>query len=641
MYTFLGFNRIYVRAARLLSILVLSYAFVPVGAASIEKADAWVDFSEGANNDQSARILDYSYSGFEFSNEPIPDVSKWERVSVTKYRTQPNDDRFDDRAFKRALQVVSRKSEPVAIHFPAGRYLIGFPRFEEASIMIRRGNLVLLGDGDQEGGTEIFIYQHGGNEGNPRIEFSPRKTVNDTLCTVVQAVKRGEHSVTVSDSSAIEPGSFVQLYHESLSAYRANANGKTALRRWKVSREPVVLSSFHEVASVEGATVTFVNPVQCNLPVGEGTTELRVYRPIRNVGVQGIRFRSAWEDFPSDLPPNPDGKPQLGWRALLFSRVANAWVKDCTFESFNGCVEIRDSMAITLEDIAISGRPGSHTLEVKRSTGVLAQRLRIDTEFLVGPTQNDSSSSTVFSEVHLPAKSQLLPSGRFPFASLYEKVEGGSFIRLFGLDRWNPSHGPDLIVWNCELWQEGGEVAGPKMDFWNRDRYLVDPVFAGWYAKNSDIQQGFGNAELSSEMAYPVSLFDAQLQLRKKGFYLSSYDELNNSARHANDGNLETSWSIGAGAGENWLLFDVGKTRQITGVEVVSSAPFECRLATFSESEQSWRVVFEGSSIDLSREGAIDVSASSLRMEIISSLDSVGTETVQVKELNVVFEAAP
>lgn len=576
-----------------LSVACVSLSLISAKGEGLVVSPSWEQFARDAAAGRVGRILDYSLVGYQFSNEAIPDVSRWKRIDVTDFGARPDDRKFDDPFIRRAIKAAESIEEPVVIYFPAGRYLVGDPRFKSAPFVISRSNIVLMGAGANEGGTEIYNYEYGGNSFIHRFVIRSKDDDETTLARVVEPVRKGSKSINVDDASRLEAGQFIQVFHKSGKAYDANSNGREAFSGWSLAKADLPLSSNHQIAEVSGETVTLVNPVFANLPTESGLTEIRTFEPIQNVGIENIRFSSAWEDFPVEYVHHKDHVSDYGWRGISFQRVVHSWIRNCDFKSFSQCVSFVDTMGVTVADVSFTGKKGHSTLTVHESTAVLGLRLKIETDTFHGPAVQRSASGTVFSDIIQAHQTSIDPHAHFPYATLYDCVRGGMFRQPGGSPKWQPHHGPDLLLWNFEV---ENRFDGSDILFWTQDRLLsyLDPLLVGVRGLPATEFRDAGLDELRDLVAYPYSLYDAQLQLRSRGFYLSSSDEIENSARLANDGNPSTDWRSDPTTGDSWLMLDFGVARSVSEVKLDSDDRYQCRVLALKEGGSDWEIVFIG-----------------------------------------------
>ena len=155
------------------------------------EAPSWVDFAERSLTGRMAdsTLLDFSYSGYHFSERELPNVSAWTHFDVTDYGAVPNDGAHDDDGIRAAIAAAQASSGPAVVYFPAGKFRVSDETNATAPFIISRSQVVLKGAGSGTGGTEIYADWSGGenaggiptNGGDYRFVFRPEATARTTL----------------------------------------------------------------------------------------------------------------------------------------------------------------------------------------------------------------------------------------------------------------------------------------------------------------------------------------------------------------------------------------------------------------------------------------------------------------------------
>jgi hypothetical protein len=104
-----------------------------------------------------------------------------------------------------------------------------------------------------------------------------------------------------------------------------------------------------------------------------------------------------------------------------------------------------------------------------------------------------------------------------PYATLYDNIEGGVFYNLGGPEPGHPHHGKYLVLWNFYHKSEKEQ----HYNFWDMNRRrnytIAQPILVGFQSDNNVTFENEGVNQLQGEKVSPVSLFEAQLELRLKG----------------------------------------------------------------------------------------------------------------------------
>ncbi|MBD0834799.1 DUF4955 domain-containing protein, partial [Aestuariibaculum suncheonense] len=534
---------------------LLYCVFFAIGIAQAQQeAPSWLDFAQKSENGQlnQATLSDYSYTGYHFSEKELPDVSTWNTISVLDYGAVANDDNYDDAAIVAAISAAEASVVPTVVYFPAGRYKVSSTETENTPIMIRGSHIVLKGAGAGLGGTEIFTDKRGNHP--YRFEFKPLSTPNTKITnTAAKRILKGDFEIEVESTNGLSVGQTVELYHQGGENLDANMPGLTYNSIWNVANNNRGVRTLekHVITKIEGNKVTFKNPVQYTITAEFTGAQLNRYETIEEVGVEDILFTSDWLNYPEDYKHHANDIVDYGWRALKLTNVKNGWVRNCEFKDWNEMLQISTCIGVTVKDIVCSGKKGHSSYYAIYSYGVLFdncddivdQGLSRDNVKGQGhgPGMRWSTTSTVFTNCQMQFDQSIDCHGFHPYGNLLENVYGGCFRANGGAENSYPNSGPYLTFWN---FVHDSRYNSVTFNFWdpvNRRTHTYGyPNFIGFTAPdpNENVTlQNTGLNELQGEKAYPLSLFDAQLQLRLYGAYMSaSSSKPEYLAKYANDG---------------------------------------------------------------------------------------------------------
>ncbi|WP_159951838.1 DUF4955 domain-containing protein [Polaribacter septentrionalilitoris] len=620
------------------------------------EAPSWVDFGQNKNNNTLANsiLTDYSFSGYKFSEEEILDISGWTRFDVTDpaYGAVANDNIFDDDAVLAAVEAAENSNQPAIIFFPAGKYLLANEANKDKLIRIRKSNIVIKGAGSGAGGTEIFVKERSSltNNGSTmyRFNFVPGGTSFPTdVTTVTSDIQRGSFQVDVANGSLINVGEVIQVYtknKELLAANTPNLSYNPTWGSWDITNNGAEIVSFHVVEAINGNTITFKNPIQINLPVSNTNILIRRYNMIENVGVEDILFTSGWVDYPGTYVHNADQSLDTGWRAITMKRVQNSWIRNCVFSSWSECINFEFSIASTVNNIKFGGRGGHVTYESKYSYGILYQNCDASEDTSVhGPGMMRSTSNNVVRNCQMPnsINQSVDCHGTYPFSNLLENIDNGYFVGNGGAVGAYPNSGPDLTFWNFK--HDRISSNNTNYRFWDlttrRTNTYANPKFVGLQTPSNETVTFNGEQldELRNVQVYPNSLFNAQLQLRLYGGYMSaSSSKTGFEAKLANDKEEATFWeSEGTGVGQ-WLMLDLGTNKAINEIIVKeqSSKIKDWKLEYWDATE--WKELATGSEIGVERLIRFNVTtARKLRFNIQSMLAGQEASSASIKALEI------
>ncbi len=549
-----------------------------------EEAPSWVDFAQKSENNQlnQAVLNDYSYTGYHFSEKEIPDVSTWNTISVLDYGAVVNDNDYDDTAIVAAIAAAEASTVPTVVYFPAGRYKVSSTQTENSPIFIRGSHIVLKGAGSGVEGTEIFVDKRGNHP--YRFEFKPASTPNTKITnTAAKRILKGDFEIEVVSTSGLIVGQTVELYHQGGQNLEANMPGLTYNSIWNVAKNNRGIRTLekHIITKIEGNKVTFKNPVQYTITAEFTGAQLNLYETIEEVGVEDILFTSDWLNYPEDYKHHANDIVDYGWRALKLTNVKNSWVRNCEFKDWNEMLQISTSIGVTVKDIVCSGKKGHTSYYAIYSYGVLFENCRdiVDQGLSRdnvkgmghGPGMRWSTTSTVFSNCQMQFDQSIDCHGYHPYGNLLENVYGGCFRANGGAHNSYPNSGPYLTFWN---FVHDSRYNSVTFNFWdpvNRRTHTYGyPNFVGFTAPhpNENVTlQNTGINELQGQQAYPKSLFDAQLQLRLYGAYMSaSSSKPDFMAKLANDSKEITYWESETSGIGNWIMLDLGSTQDVNSV---------------------------------------------------------------------------
>ncbi|MFC2110599.1 DUF4955 domain-containing protein [Bacteroidota bacterium] len=619
-----------------------------------------MDFAEKklTGNLAEATLNDFSYTGYQFSEKELPDVSGWNTISVTDYGAIPDDTGYDDVGIQSAINAAEASNQPTVVFFPAGKYIVSSQTTKTQPIVISGSNIVLKGAGAGAGGTEIYAdkfneNKFGSGSTHYRFMFKPSNTDSNDITQVTAEIKKGDFEVQVASTANLSVGQYVDLFQKTTDNLEANMPGLTPNTRWDIIiRDGIRPFEKHLITNITGNKVTFKNPVQLNMPVSS-TTVLKTFKTIEEVGVEDILFTSGWKDYPENFVHHANDIVDYAWQALFFTNVANGWIKNCHFKDWNECIFIDRSMAVTVKDIEISGKRGHTSYFSRYSYGVLFENCFDNADqglsdgrkgMLHGPGMRWSTTSSVFVNCPMQPDQSIDCHGSHPYANLLDNIQGGKLLGNGGAERSYPNSGPYLTFWN---FKHDAHFTSRLYDFWfisnsteRRTHTFPNPIFVGFQpgpGENNIRFQNEGLDELRGEQVYPNSLFDAQFQLRMYGGYMSASSSKNNfEAKFANDKKNNTFWeSEGVGSGE-WLMLDLGidKTLNEITISEQSAKIKDWKLEYWDTTE--WKELATGTEIGNKKNISFNiVNTRKLRFNIVNMLSGQESASASIVDFEI------
>lgn len=476
----------------------------------------WLDFQEDKAAGITPELTDYSFAGYHFSELPIPSADEWQHFDVTDYGAVANDEGYDDTGIQDAINAAQGHPGPAVVYFPVGRYIVSDDNDINKMISVTRDSIVLKGAGSEEGGTEIFMDQRRVNNGHWQFQFEPSNTGSSNLTFLAGAAKRGDHRVIVESSENLEIGMVIRLYHKSQEFAEAHFGDLELSSDWTRlfgSSGGMTLYELHEIQSISGNLVTFVNPIQTDLPELPEKYQVASHAVINEVGIEDILFTSDWVNYPEDFVHHKDDIHDYAWNAVQFANVQNGWVRNCEFRDWNQVMDVRQSIGFTVENVLISGKKGHASFLTRRGYGLLVKDCEDLAGMHHGPGTGYSGVNTVYVRHKMqPDQSFDSHSGQ-PYATLMDDVQGGVFNKNGGPHESYPHHARYLTFWNFRH-EATGNIS---YDFWSLPRNgntYAEPFFVGFQSNMTVNFSDEGLNELPGQMVEPRSLFDAQLALR-------------------------------------------------------------------------------------------------------------------------------
>lgn len=502
-------------------------------------ADVWQQFVNAKKNGLEPTLPDFSYAGYRYGEEPIPDIVGCD-FDVTSYGAVPNDGGEDRDAIQETIWDAERAGGGV-VCFPAGRFLLNEQEGGQKPILIQGANIVLRGAGSGEVGTELFM-RYPLEPNSESIQSVPPMIITTnpdiprtrgTLATVTADARRETFTLKVNDSSRLQVGGHVALRlveragNEGAAAWRfasAFRSDPVLLEEdWKVARgefpynDRNVAYELHRIAALSGNTVTLSEPLHLDVNATEFTWTLDRVDLVPEFGIERLAFVG---NFTEEFSHNKDSLHASGFTALSIRRRTDSWLRDVRFTNWSQAVQVQNSHAVTLKDVKLTGNPGHSSVQVYRGYGVLVTGFedRAEAGYWHGPGVRDYTAGTVFHNSSWPSTTSFDLHARFPYATLYDGVEGGLTNNRGGSGGAIanlPNHLEKLVLWNFT--ETGAGKDG--FAFWRTDPsqkslYVVEPLLVGYEGQSTFSSEQLALDESLGAAVEPASLYEAQLEQR-------------------------------------------------------------------------------------------------------------------------------
>ncbi len=371
--------------------------------------DTWcTEYQEFIRGDEDNVLLDFSYAGYDHGEsapqEVIMDFASGTAnvngvtckiYDITDYGAVPDDGQSDREAFLSLLTEIS--GEPVlnaagdqltfphknnlnaVIWFPEGDFILHTSEDNAndrtQSIIIRGGNLVLKGAGrdlttitmkDPALPSSSAMYS---SPDMIQLKHNTGVQYNNVLATVTGDSPKGSFSVTVDGTGSLKAGDWVCLYlapNNDSEVVREELHPYTGTSSWVIVKDGVTVEDLHQVASADGNTVTFVEPLMHEVKAGWNWKIVR-YQHYENVGVEDLTFvGNAKENFDHHASWEDDG----AYKPISMTRQVNGWMRRVRFTSVSEACSIITSANVSVYDIEIDGNRGHSAIRSQGSSRV-------------------------------------------------------------------------------------------------------------------------------------------------------------------------------------------------------------------------------------------------------------------------------
>lgn len=492
---------------------------------------AWTDFL--ARNDQSV-LLDFSYAGYMHGEVAPPDVWTlgYKKYDVTAYGAIPNDGKSDRKAFMKILAEIGVEHHPDAraiIYFPEGEFIL-FDEEDKANgssevLRIRAGGIILKGAGRDK--TTISMeaaypplpdVEYAG----PMIEFIHWSGFSPELSDIKANASKGSFSVEVNSPANVSAGDWVclklednspELIAEELYPYQW-ASSMTQLKN-----EGVQIYDFHQVKSVNGNQVRFVEPLMHKVDK-RWKWKLCRYNCYQNIGVEDLTFKGR---APTDFV-HSNWYINSAYKPINFQRIANAWVRRVNFESVSESATFTLCANVSAYNIHIGGNRGHCAVHAPGSSRVLIVNVVDEGETATMKNAGQwhavgvkHSLGTVIKDCVWGGDTNFESHATQPRATLFDCCTGGFIQSHQGGDTGQlPNHLDDLTLWNFCATRTIAEEARHWI-WWSEERgwKFLPPTIIGFHGAEVKFDPSQVKTDQNHGTAVsPRSLYEAQLQRR-------------------------------------------------------------------------------------------------------------------------------
>jgi len=487
--------------------------------------ESWTKFISAQDRSLPEILTDYSFAGYEHGEKAIPDVTG-PIFKVTDYGALPDDGRSDEEAIRRAIAAAEQAGGGVVL-FPPGKFLVWTDRKKVEPIRITKSGVVLRGAGCGKGGTILRIVHSGYGTGPYPVKdtdfkavpyafvFGPQEETAEKAkgVAVTGAVRRGALEVPVKTSEGLKVGDWISLRAATPKLDAELMAGLKPDPTWtRIMETGVSISELHQVAGVREGKLILKDPVLVNLG-GDFGAKITPVQQVENTGMEDITLQGGWRQV---FVHHRSALDDEGWDGVLFKNVANGWVRRCGFLNMNSGVYLRDSACCSLLQNRFAGTRGHYDFSVRANSTFNLMGL---TEESTGPqhscsTGNRSAGSVVW-RWKLTRESSVDSHGNGPYATLIDRVDGGTMTRSGGPAPSFPNHLRWMVFWNFSYDADDRQ----PINLWNHvkgeEAKIVRPLFVGLHGKPVTLKEDtLAGNESPGRAVEPESLYEAQLALR-------------------------------------------------------------------------------------------------------------------------------
>ena len=494
----------------------------------------WKAFQSATDRSSAEILTDYSYAGYEHGEKGIPDV-QGPVFKVTDYGAKADDAISDEDAIRKAVAEAEKAGGGVVL-FPAGKFLIWADRNKADVIRISKSGVVIRGAGCGKGGTVIRAIHSGYRTGPYAVPKGTKdaegkddwskipyffmfegveggKKEGGKSAAVTGAVKRGSFAVPVKSTEGFQSGDWVVLKAATPKLDAELMCGLQPDPTWtRIIKDGSSISELHQVKEIQGENLILKEPVLVNLGA-DFEAKIFPVTLIEQVGVEDMALQGGWRGA---FVHHRSALDDEGWDGIQFKGVANGWVRRCSFLNVNTGVYLRDSVACSILENRFAGNKGHYDVAIRSNCTFNMMGLTEETTAPQhGASTGNRSAGTVVWRWLMSKASTVDSHGNGPYATLIDRVDGGTMTRSGGPAPSFPNHLRWMVFWNF-FYDSDDEQ---PINFWNyekgKEAKFVKPLFVGLHGKPVKLKKDSVEAnECPGAAVTPESLYEAQLALR-------------------------------------------------------------------------------------------------------------------------------
>ena len=514
--------------------VVCCLAVVSLGWGEGKESAHWKAFQSATDRSPANILTDYSFAGYEHGEKGIPDV-QGPVFKVTDYGAKADDAISDEDALRKAVAAAENAGGGVVL-FPAGKFLIWADRNKADVIRISKSGVVIRGAGCGKGGTVIraihsgyrmgpYAVPKGTKDADGKDDWSKipyffmfegvegGKKEAGKSTAVIGAVKRGSFTIPVKSIEGFKVGEWVVVKAATPKLDAELMCGLQPDPTWtRIIKDGSSISELHQVKEIQGENLILKEPVLVNLGA-DFEAKIFPVTLIERVGVEDMALQGGWRGA---FVHHRSALDDEGWDGIQFKGVANGWVRRCSFLNVNTAVYLRDSVACSILENRFAGNKGHYDVAIRSNCSFNMMGLTEETTAPQhGASTGNRSAGTVVWRWLMSKASTVDSHGNGPYATLIDRVDGGTMTRSGGPAPSFPNHLRWMVFWNF-FYDSDDEQ---PINFWNyekgKEAKFVKPLFVGLHGKSVRLKEDSVEAnEYPGTPVSPESLYEAQLKLR-------------------------------------------------------------------------------------------------------------------------------
>lgn len=469
-------------------------------------------------DEQGNIIPDFSHIGYMGSEQEIPDVKVVETVEAPASGADAT--LLIQNAIDKVAQITATTNGfKGAILLKKGRYNIA------GTLSIKSGGIVLRGEGqDTQTGT-VLVAAGKGQRNLIKIEGTGSSyPSNPTTYNIKdEYVPVGQFWVRVLNPTSFQTGDEVTIYRPGTSKWISDlkmnqipprSDGGEVIQ-W--SPETFNLSYERKITHIIDDTLHFDNPIMMAMETqyNKGTVFKSSFKGrVSQCGIENMLMESEYTSETDE---------DHGWFAIELNKAEHSWIRNVTSKYFgNGLaylnagtrfVTVRDCKCLDAKSIITGGRRYSFLMNQ------VQQCLIMDCETTEGrhdcATAQRGIGPNAFVRVKIRnAHSDAGPHQSWNVGTLYDNIDTDYHLYIQDRSNMGTGHGwagANQVLWNCSA--KNACVQSPWVSAKNYSIGTKGNKYAGDFRSPA---RPDGVWVRANETVSPLSLFEAQLELRKQ-----------------------------------------------------------------------------------------------------------------------------